>query len=137
MLDFCTEELTEKLTEPRKTLFALEEAKVGLKEDEKGKGGAEGVKTLETSTLAEHRESEAMDVDSSATSSSVNKAEPEIPTAPQVTGLYDLVAVLTHKGRSADSGHYISWVKQDNGKWIEFDDEEPPSVPGFLLWAIP
>ena len=29
-----------------------------------------------------------------------------------LTGKYDLVAVLTHKGRSADSGHYVSWVKQ-------------------------
>lgn len=117
VLDFCTDELKEKLAEPRKTLFALEEAKAGIKKDEKGKGGAEGVKALETSTLAEHRENEAMEVDSSATSSS--------SAAPQVTGLYDLVAVLTHKGRSADSGHYVSWVKQDNGKWIEFDDEQP------------
>ena len=50
-----------------------------------------------------------MDVDRSVSSSSVNKAEPEIPAAPQVIGLYDLVAVLTHKGQSADSGHYISW----------------------------
>lgn len=33
----------------------------------------------------------------------------------QLTGVYDLVAVLTHKGRSADSGHYVAWVKQDNG----------------------
>lgn len=33
----------------------------------------------------------------------------------QLTGIYDLVAVLTHKGRSADSGHYVAWVKQDNG----------------------
>lgn len=32
-----------------------------------------------------------------------------------LTGVYDLVAVLTHKGRSADSGHYVAWVKQDNG----------------------
>ncbi|KAL6496982.1 deubiquitinating enzyme [Orobanche gracilis] len=35
-----------------------------------------------------------------------------------LTGVYDLVAVLTHKGRSADSGHYVAWVKQENGKWI-------------------
>lgn len=34
----------------------------------------------------------------------------------QVTGIYDLVAVLTHKGRSADSGHYVAWVKQENGQ---------------------
>lgn len=123
VLDFCTDELKAKLAEPRKTLFALEEAKAGLKRDEKGKGGAEGVKALETSTLADHRENEAMEVDSSATSSS--SPAQQAPAAPQVTGLYDLVAVLTHKGRSADSGHYVSWVKQDNGKWIEFDDDQP------------
>ena len=38
-------------------------------------------------------------------------------------GRYDLVAVLTHKGRSADSGHYVAWVKQTDGQWINFDDE--------------
>ncbi|KVI05878.1 Peptidase C19, ubiquitin carboxyl-terminal hydrolase 2 [Cynara cardunculus var. scolymus] len=43
----------------------------------------------------------------------------------QLTGVYDLVAVLTHKGRSADSGHYVAWVKQENGKWIQFDDDNP------------
>ncbi|EMS46093.1 Ubiquitin carboxyl-terminal hydrolase 6 [Triticum urartu] len=43
----------------------------------------------------------------------------------QLTGIYDLIAVLTHKGRSADSGHYVGWVKQDDGKWIEFDDDNP------------
>ena len=66
-----------------------------------------------------------------------------------LTGIYDLVAVLTHKGRSADSGHYVAWVKQESGqysrinylivtiedkckfwflvtgKWIEFDDDNP------------
>lgn len=31
--------------------------------------------------------------------------------------------MLTHKGRSADSGHYVAWVRQDDGKWVEFDDE--------------
>lgn len=33
-----------------------------------------------------------------------------------LTGVYELVAVLTHKGRSADSGHYVAWVKQDSGE---------------------
>jgi len=40
------------------------------------------------------------------------------------TGRYELIAVLTHKGRSADSGHYVSWAKQDDASWIQFDDEE-------------
>ena len=26
------------------------------------------------------------------------------------TGNYELVAIVTHKGRSADGGHYVSWV---------------------------
>ena len=39
-------------------------------------------------------------------------------------GRYELMAVLTHKGRSADSGHYVSWVKQDSGQWVQFDDEQ-------------
>ncbi|KAG1346405.1 putative Ubiquitin carboxyl-terminal hydrolase 6 [Cocos nucifera] len=43
----------------------------------------------------------------------------------QLTGIYDLVAVLTHKGRSADSGHYVAWVKQESGKWIQYDDDNP------------
>lgn len=37
----------------------------------------------------------------------------------QLTGIYDLVAVLTHKGRSADSGHYVAWVKQENGQFTK------------------
>ena len=40
------------------------------------------------------------------------------------TGRYTLQAILTHKGRMADSGHYVSWVKQDDGKWVEFDDDK-------------
>ncbi|KAI8529328.1 hypothetical protein RHMOL_Rhmol12G0216400 [Rhododendron molle] len=32
-----------------------------------------------------------------------------------LTGIYNLVAVLTHKGRSANSGHYVAWVKRESG----------------------
>ena len=51
----------------------------------------------------------------------------------QPAGKYELCAVLTHKGRSADSGHYVSWVKQDDGSWIQFDDDQliPRKV---MLW---
>ena len=34
----------------------------------------------------------------------------------QLTGQYELLSVLTHKGRSADSGHYVGWVKQEDGE---------------------
>ena len=33
--------------------------------------------------------------------------------ADQPTGRYTLTAVLTHKGRSADSGHYVAWAAAD------------------------
>lgn len=39
-------------------------------------------------------------------------------------GKYELQGVLTHKGRSADSGHYVAWVKQADGSWVLFDDDE-------------
>lgn len=40
------------------------------------------------------------------------------------SGRYELTGVLTHKGRSADSGHYVAWTKQEDGKWVLFDDDE-------------
>jgi len=39
------------------------------------------------------------------------------------SGLYELFAVLTHKGRMADSGHYVGWVKEAEDKWIKYDDD--------------
>jgi ubiquitin C-terminal hydrolase len=44
--------------------------------------------------------------------SRVNKARPPP---------YDLVAVLVHQGQSCDSGHYISYVK-NNGEWFLCND---------------
>eukprot|EP01006_Ploeotia_vitrea_P036592 TRINITY_DN66035_c7_g2_i1.p1 TRINITY_DN66035_c7_g2~~TRINITY_DN66035_c7_g2_i1.p1 ORF type:complete len:551 (-),score=21.62 TRINITY_DN66035_c7_g2_i1:145-1797(-) len=40
------------------------------------------------------------------------------------TGHYELYGIVTHKGRSADSGHYIGWVRQekDPDMWWKFDD---------------
>lgn len=32
------------------------------------------------------------------------------------TGLYELIAVVSHQGRSADGGHYVAWVKKDEGR---------------------
>lgn len=46
------------------------------------------------------------------------------------TGLYSLHSIVTHKGRSADSGHYIGWVRQaDNPNfWWKYDDDEVSEV---------
>lgn len=37
------------------------------------------------------------------------------------TGWYELCGVITHKGRDADGGHYVAWVKH-KGEWLLFDD---------------
>lgn len=33
------------------------------------------------------------------------------------SGYYDLLAVLTHQGRSSSSGHYVAWIRKGNGEW--------------------
>ena len=40
------------------------------------------------------------------------------------SGYYELQAVLTHKGRSSDSGHYVAWVKHKGDTWIECNDDD-------------
>ena len=36
--------------------------------------------------------------------------------------LYTLVGVVVHRGRSLNSGHYISYIKS-RGNWLEYDDD--------------
>ncbi|KAL3695657.1 hypothetical protein R1sor_009733 [Riccia sorocarpa] len=109
--EFCSEELKEKLKLPRKLLQAQEDLKAGLAKAAKGK---------------ERKEEGAVDEEMRDASSSSSLETVALPGKDeQQTGIFDLVAVLTHKGRSADSGHYVAWVKQESGKWVEFDDENP------------
>uniref|UniRef100_A0A1B6CDA9 Ubiquitin carboxyl-terminal hydrolase n=1 Tax=Clastoptera arizonana TaxID=38151 RepID=A0A1B6CDA9_9HEMI len=45
------------------------------------------------------------------------------------SGYYTLQAVLTHKGRSSSSGHYVAWVRQNNSDtWLKCDDEQVSPV---------
>jgi ubiquitin carboxyl-terminal hydrolase 14 len=38
------------------------------------------------------------------------------------SGFYELRAVLTHKGRSSASGHYVAWIKRED-QWYKCDDD--------------
>ncbi|KAF9221830.1 cysteine proteinase [Gyrodon lividus] len=73
-----------------------------------------------------------------------------------VTGLYELVAIVTHKGAYADSGHYIGFVKkcvfhggkstaastsekafdEDDEDWYKFDDDKVSVFPKEKLGTI-
>lgn len=111
--DLCSDDLHQKLDTPRRILREEEAKRAGLKLKEKVSGSAD------------------KDVKMTDVGGSVNRSGKSSEAVSQegkemhLTGVYDLVAVLTHKGRSADSGHYVAWVKQENGKWIQFDDDNP------------
>mmetsp|Transcript_6317 Transcript_6317/g.5652 ORF Transcript_6317/g.5652 Transcript_6317/m.5652 type:complete len:517 (-) Transcript_6317:495-2045(-) len=46
------------------------------------------------------------------------------------TGLYEIESIVSHKGRSSDSGHYIGWVRQGPGSdlWWKYDDDKVSQV---------
>lgn len=45
------------------------------------------------------------------------------------SGRYELAAVLTHKGRSTNSGHYVGWGKlEGDDNWAIFDDDSVTAV---------
>ncbi|XP_047147589.1 ubiquitin carboxyl-terminal hydrolase 6-like [Vigna umbellata] len=112
--DFCSDDLRKKLDAPRQILRNEEGKKLGLKVND-------------TSSAQKENDVKMADAEGSSNVDGEPSVVPmdEGEKETQMTGIYDLVAVLTHKGRSADSGHYVGWVKQENGKWIEFDDDNP------------
>jgi len=44
------------------------------------------------------------------------------------SGYYELSAVLTHKGRSSSSGHYVGWVRWKGDDWLMYDDDNVTPV---------
>ncbi|XP_040583899.1 ubiquitin carboxyl-terminal hydrolase 14 [Lepeophtheirus salmonis] len=40
------------------------------------------------------------------------------------SGYYELTAVLTHKGRSSNSGHYVAWIRHKGDTWMECNDQD-------------
>jgi len=101
---------------------------------------------MEEEVKAEGCDKEEMDEDlKAALAMSVEPDQspvgPGLP--PNFRGLYELFAVVTHKGRDSDGGHYMGWVKADNADtrggekretiadtdeenddWFVFDDDE-------------
>ena len=59
-----------------------------------------------------------MDDDLKAALAMSIEPEPQPPVGPgspsNFRGLYELFAVVTHKGWDTDGGHYMGWVKADN-----------------------
>ncbi|KAF7995458.1 hypothetical protein HCN44_006565 [Aphidius gifuensis] len=100
--ELCTPELQNKLTPMRDRFKAIEDKKVedalNIK-DKKPKG--------EETEIAVKKEPFWFENDLGSNNS----------------GLYTLQAVLTHRGRSSSSGHYVAWVRQTGDSWLKCDDE--------------
>ncbi|GAB4823352.1 hypothetical protein N2152v2_010398 [Parachlorella kessleri] len=141
--EFCTPELKKKLEGPRLAAKEIEDRRVGLakkqKLDEKAAAAAPSSSSAAPAVAATPAAPQAAPAGEAtaaaaepATAADVDMADAGAAAAAsgaqdyagQLTGKYDLIGVLTHKGRSADSGHYVAWVKQDDGQWVQFDDEQ-------------
>merc|ERR1712142_845451 len=109
--DYCTPELQEKLVPMRRKFKDYEDAIVMTAQ--KGKGGKEAaLKKAQEENENKEMENYWFDDDLGSNNS----------------GYYELQAILTHKGRSSNSGHYVAWVKHKGDTWIECNDDEVSPV---------
>lgn len=148
--EFCTPEIQAVLKVARDKALAAEEERINMKltgqevvDNDKMDVDKDGKQDAASSADVAPGASEAeLDEDlQAALAMSMQPEQPPIgPGLPQdFQGLYDLFAVVTHKGRDADGGHYMAWVKaaiqsenvkkigdtsQENEDWFVFDDDE-------------
>ncbi|CAG9564187.1 unnamed protein product [Danaus chrysippus] len=100
--ELCSTELQERLTPMRTKFKELEEASVEAALSSKNKNHGDSKKEIKRkATLPYWFEN---DVGSNN------------------SGYYRLQAVLTHRGRSSSSGHYVAWVARGDG-WLRCDDD--------------
>jgi ubiquitin carboxyl-terminal hydrolase 14 len=138
--EFCTDEVKKLLKTSRDKALAAEEERINKKlmgqEDKK----EEDKMQTEETKVVEDEEDAALQA---ALAMSMQEGEQVKPVGPGLPanfqGQYELFAVVTHKGRDADGGHYMAWVKAsynsgkvekisdsevDNEDWFVFDDDE-------------
>lgn len=121
--EICTPELQNKFSKAKLKMKAVEDKKVQKERDEKRRkmntdiGKTEASSSSTAATVMDTNEEKVDWKD---------YLDPELikDIGCNPTGQYELAAVLTHVGRSADSGHYIAWVKKSADEWHKFDDDK-------------
>lgn len=101
VFDLCTEKLQQKLIPMRLRFKEIEDKKV--------------------------EESQNATINDTSKSKNVPKKKlhynfPDDPGSNN-SGYYELIAVLTHRGRSSTSGHYVAWVRHRGDEWFKCDDD--------------
>jgi len=128
--DVCTEDIQKKLKISRDKFISEEEERIANKLKGTDASISSDTKMEDAGDDDELKAALALslDTDGIVTEKSVG---PGLPSNFQ--GKYELFAVVTHKGREADGGHYMAWVKADhpqsdskeeNDDWFVFDDDE-------------
>lgn len=107
LFDICDESLREKLKPMREQMKVVSDKEMELLSKKKKKVGAKKPEPLAYDKF------EPTDLGDDIGSNN--------------SGWYNLKGVLTHKGRSIDSGHYIGWTKNGD-KWVKFDDDKVTTV---------
>lgn len=115
VFDLCTPELQQRLMPARDKFKAEEDKRVEVAQMEKQMKnvGAKPDATHTTCNQPTRKEPFSFADDAGSNNSAY----------------YELQAVLTHKGRSSSSGHYVAWVKSSKqDEWLMFDDENVSMV---------
>ena len=130
--ELCAPELQEKLKPRRKDVEEYEDEKLGLAKDSKGKE-KEGEEKVGEETKGEEKGKKETGPEKGEASGSRN------PDLENDTGRYELQAIITHEGYSAEGGHYVAWTKdpesKDNG-WLLFDDDKVSRVKWETVKAL-
>ncbi|XP_065062059.1 ubiquitin carboxyl-terminal hydrolase 14-like [Rhopilema esculentum] len=112
VFDLCTPELQTKLG-PMRDRFKEEEDRLAV--------------TMKANKEAKAR-GEEMEVDEKDKKSKTMPFSFEDDVGSNNSGYYELTAVLTHRGRSSSSGHYVGWVRKKGDEWIMCDDDNMSPV---------
>lgn len=123
--ELCSPDLRKKIVPARDRYHEAE------KEIQELSRAAKRMKLSNDNTSSENKEG-SIDEDSDKVKTirqSVREAlDPELANDPTCnpTGLYEATAIISHKGMSADTGHYQCFTKHETepGKWWKFNDEK-------------
>lgn len=125
LFELCTPELQKKLI-PARELFRLQD------EDENKTKKAKKMQEMEVDNPLANSNGNAKNGNGTANGDHSKAYAPysfEHDVGSNNSGFYELNAVLTHKGRSANSGHYVGWAKdQKTQEWYMFDDDTVSKV---------
>lgn len=152
--DFCSERVKKVLKARRDLAMKLEEAEIEKKlngsggsdvamEVDAGAGADAAAETTDVSMDEEDEDLKAALAMSMADGADDDDSPKDVVIGhglpKEFQGKYELFGVVTHKGRDADGGHYMGWVKaehqggdvqkitdtdEDNADWFVFDDDE-------------